>query len=128
MNSPFLNISDSEIILSKESKSNCWNYVLSAIHWILQKLMALFTFTLYIRVILQTNQFILLSWVSEIYYFEFSGTKRIISSIIAFFAFIGWVAVIVGMVFLTLSKDFDKFSESPEKRSRFAHISSTEYL
>ena len=94
----------------------------SFIHWILQKLMVFFTFTLYIRIILQTNQFILLSWVSEIYQFNFSGTKRIISTTIAFLVFIAWITIIVIMVLLTLSKDVYKFSESPEKRSKFAHL------
>ena len=109
-------------VLPKESKSNCENCLLLIIHRILQKLMVLFTFTLYIRVILETNQFILLSSVSEIYHFNFSGTKRIVSTSIAFLAFIGWVATIVGMVLLALSKDVGKFSESPEKRSKFAHL------
>ena len=72
-------------LLTKESKSNCWGYLLSGIHWIFQKLMVFFTFALYIRIILETNQFILISWVSEIYQFNFSGTKRIISTTICIF-------------------------------------------
>ena len=106
------------IVLSKESKSNCWNYVLSVIHWILQKLMIFFTFALYIRIILETNQFILVSWVSEIYQFNFSGVKRIISTIIALLAFIGWITIIVITFLFTLSKEVDKFSESTEKKKQ----------
>ena len=84
--------------------------------------MVLFTFTLYIRTILEINQFILISWVSEINSFNFSETRRIISTTIAFLAFIGWIATIVGMILFALSKDNDKFSEAPEKRSRFANM------
>ena len=80
--------------------------------------MVLFTFTLYIRTILEINQFILISWVSEINSFNFSETRRIISTTIAFLAFIGWIAIIAGMILLALSKDNDKFSESPEKKKQ----------
>ena len=109
-------------LLSKESKSNCWSKVLFRIHWILQKLMVFFTFALYIRTILQTNQFILVSWISEIYQFNVFGVKRIISTSIAFLVLISWIIIIVITFLLTLSKDADKFSESPDKRSKFAQL------
>ena len=110
------------IVLSKESKSNCWSYVLSGIHRILQKGMILFKFALYIRTILQTNQFILISWVSEIYNFNLSETKRIISTVVAFLVLIVWIVIIVITIILTLSKDAYKLSESPDKRNKFAHL------
>ena len=109
-------------VLTKESKSNCWSYVLLGIHKILQKLMILFTFTLYIRIILQTNQFILISWVSEIYQFNFYGTKRKISTIIAFLTFIVWITIVVFTFLLIWFKDVNKLSESPEKWSKFASL------
>ena len=109
-------------ILPKESKSNFLNRVLLFIHSNLQKLMVLYTFTLYIRMILETNQFILISSVSEIYHFDISETKRIISISVAFLAFIWWLALIIGMVLFAFSKDADKFSEHSEKRSKFAHL------
>ena len=68
------------------------------------------------------NQFILVSWVSEIYQFNFSEVKRIISTIITFLILIGWIAIIVITFLFTLSKDIDKFSESPKKRNKFAHL------
>ena len=111
-----------QILLTKESKSNCWSYVLLGIHKILQKLMILFTFTLYIRIILQTNQFILISWVSEIYQFNFYGTKRKISTIIAFLTFIVWITIVVFTFLLTWFKDVDRLSESSEKWSKFANL------
>ena len=110
------------LVLSKESKSDCWNKILLNIHWVLHKLMIFFTFALYIRVILQTNQFILISWVSEIYQFNFYGTKRIISFIIAFLVFITWIIIIFITILLTLSKDTYEFSESLDKTSKFAQL------
>ena len=132
-------------VLSKESKSNCWSTVLLNIHRILHKLMIFFTFALYIRIILQMNQFILISWVSETYQFNFYEIKRIISFIIAFLALVTWVAIIFITILLTLSKEAYEFSESPvhvctsplppgglgggtdvnnlqKKRGRFAHL------
>ena len=84
--------------------------------------MILFTFALYIRVILQTNQFILISWVSEIYQFNFYGTKRIISIIIALFVFIAWIAIIAITIILTWSNDAYKLYESPDERSKFEQL------
>ena len=110
------------LVLPKESKSNCWSYVLSVFCWILQKLMKFFTFALYIRIILQTNQFALISWVSEIYLFNFSETKRVISTIIAILVLIAWISIIVITILLTWSKDAYKLSESPDKRSKLDHI------
>ena len=109
-------------LLAKESKSNCWNYVLLCIHWFLQKKMVLFTFALYIRIILETNQFILITWVSEIYQFNFNETKRIISIIIAFLILIAWMAVIVITILFTLSNDAYKISKPQDKRGKFVQL------
>ena len=109
-------------LLPKESNSDCLNITLSAIHLILQKLMVFFTFALYIRVILETNQFILVSWVSEIYHLNFSETKRIISFIFAFLVLIAWIVVIVITILLTLSKNAYQLPESQDKRSKFDHL------
>ena len=110
------------LVLAKESKLNCWSYLLTCIHWFLQKLMVLFTFALYIRIILQSNQFILIAWVSEIYQFNFNETKRKISIIISLLILIAWIALIVITTLFTFSKDVNKISESQDKRSKFAHL------
>ena len=110
------------LILSKESKSNCCTYVLSGIHWILQKLMIFLTFALYIRIILQTNQFTLISWVSEISFFNISGTKRMISTIFALFVLIVWIAIVIFTILLSFSEDAYKISESPDKRRKCDHL------
>ena len=110
------------LVLAKESKLNCWGYVLSCIHWFLQKLMELFTFALYIRIILQSNQFILIAWVSEMYQFNFNETKRKISIIIAFLIFIAWMVLIVITILFIFSQEANKLSESQDKRSKFANL------
>ena len=109
-------------LLAKESKLNFWSYLLSCIHWFLQKLMELFTFALYIRIILESNQFILIAWVSEMYQFNFNETKRKFSIIIAFMILIAWIALIVITILFTLSNSANKLSESQDKRSKFAHL------
>ena len=109
-------------LLPKESKLNCWGYLLSCIHWFLQKLMELFTFALYIRIILESNQFILIAWVSEMYQFNFNETKRKISIIIAFLILIAWIALILITILFAFSNNANKLSESPDKISKFAHL------
>ena len=109
-------------LLAKESKLNFWSYLLSCIHWFLQKLMELFTFALYIRIILESNQFILIAWVSEMYQFNFNETKRKFSIIIAFLILIAWIALIVITILFTLSNSANKLSESQDKRSKFANL------
>ena len=84
--------------------------------------MILLTFALYIRVILEWNQYILISWVSEIYHFNCSSAKRIFSIIIAFLVLIVWMAIIVFMIFLSIFKDANKTPEIPVQRSKFAHL------
>ena len=110
------------LVLAKESKLNFWSYLLSCIHWFLQKLMELFTFALYIRIILESNQFILIAWVSEMYQFNFNETKRKFSIIIAFLILIAWIALIVITILFTLSNSANKLSESQDKRSKFANL------
>ena len=108
--------------LWNESKSNCWNHILSLTHWFLKKLVVLFAFAMYIRIILETNQYILISWVSEIHQFNILGIKRIISISIAFLTFSVWMAIILIIFLFALSKQSFQFSESQEKRNKFANL------
>ena len=105
----------------KENKSDCWNKCLSLVHLVLEKLMILFTFALYIRIILKTNQYILISWVSEIYFFNVSGTKRIISIAIAFLSLVAWIVMIATVIFFAWFQDYHQYND-PDKRNKFAHI------
>ena len=84
--------------------------------------MVLFTFALYIRIILKTNQYILVSWISEIYHFNTSETKRIISLVIAFFTLIAWIIMIITVILFVFIQNGDSLEESPDKRSKFAHL------
>ena len=108
--------------LKKTSKSDCWEYVLTIIHSILKKLMVLFTFALYIRIMLKTNQYILVSWISEIYHFNTSDTKRIISLVIAFITLLAWIIMIITVILFVFIQNEDSNEESPDKRSKFAHL------
>ena len=108
--------------LKKESQSDCWTKWLSFLHSILTKLMIFFTFALYIRIILKTNQYILTSWISEIYHFNYYGSKRIASIAIAFLTLIAWIVLIIATIVLAISKSAYSYLESPEKRSKFAQL------
>ena len=112
----------SEVFKKKESQSDGWTKWLTFVHFVLKKLMILFTFALYIRIILKTNQFILTSWISEIYHFNFDGSKRKASIVIAFLTLIAWIILIIVTIVLAVSKSVFSNSESPEKRSKFAHL------
>ena len=117
-----MNIAILQKFLNKTSKSDCWEYVLTIIHSILKKLMVLFTFALYIRIILKTNQYILVSWISEIYHFNTSDTKRIISLVIAFITLLAWIIMIITVILFVFIQNEDSLEESPDKRSKFAHL------
>ena len=71
---------------------------------------------------MKTNQYILTSWISEIYHFNHSGSKRIASLAIAFLTLIAWIVLIIATTFLAISKSADSYPESPEKRSKFAQL------
>ena len=84
--------------------------------------MILFAFAMYIRIILNTNQYILVSWVSEMYHFNISGVKRIISLVISFISLIAWIAMIIIVIFFVFIQNKDSEEESPDKRNKFAHL------
>ena len=84
--------------------------------------MILFTFAMYIRIILSTNQYILISWVSEMYHFNISGAKRIISLVISFIFLVAWIAMIIIVIFFVFIQNKDNEEESQDKRSKFAHL------
>ena len=109
-------------LLAKESKYNCWKCILKITHWVLNKLMVLFTFALYIRIILKTNQYVLISWISEIYHFNLTGMKRLLSFVIAFISLFAWIAMIVAVILFAFILDEDRNQESPDKRSKFAQL------
>ena len=106
----------------KESKSNFWSSILNLIHFILKKIMIVLTFAMYIRMILITSQYILLSWIAEVYYLNHSETKRIISIVIAFLTLTGLIVLFVISVFYAFAKDFNKYYQSESKGNKFIHL------
>ena len=109
-------------LLKKESQSDGWTKWLTFVHFVLKKLMVLFTFALYIRIILKTNQFILTSWISEIYHFNYDGSKRKASIVIAFLTLIAWIILIIATIVLAVSKSAFSNSESPEKKKQICTV------
>ena len=87
------------------------------INWIFGKLVILYTFGIYIRAVMNMNQFILVSSISEIYHFNISNTKRIISYAIAVIVFVIWIFIIwiiAGLVYFQ--------EESKERRNKWAQL------
>ena len=109
-------------LLMKESKSECWTKLLSIFHMILTKLEVFFTFALYIRIVLKINQYILISWLSEIYNFDYDGFKRTASITFAFLTLFAWIVLIIVTIYLAISKSAFSFPESPDKRSKFEQL------
>ena len=87
------------------------------VNWIFEKLVILYTFGIYIRAVMNMNQFILVSSISEIYHFNISNTKRIISYAIAVIIFVIWILIIwiiAGLVYFQ--------EESKERRNKWAQL------
>ena len=61
-------------------------------HKVYQKVYEIFTLTIYIRLLLESYQFLLLSSWSEIYAFEYSNSSKIISSVLAIIGLLIWIA------------------------------------
>ena len=62
---------------------------------VFNKVFQLFTYTIYVRLILESNQFILLSSFSELRIWSSSNNSKTISLIIAFIASLSWISFIV---------------------------------
>ena len=108
--------------LIKENKSNWWNYILRAVHWILNKLMTFWTFALYIRIILKINQYVLICSISEIYHFDHSDAKRIVSLVIALIFLFFWITMIIIVIIFFIIKYKDSNQDSQDKSNKFAHL------
>ena len=101
----------------KWCKEENQSWALKVTKWTLSKLSLLFEFALYIRIILKINQYLLISSISEIYHFNYSNIKRIISLIISLFVFILWLCIILFvLIFVFLKEDITK------NRNKFAQL------
>ena len=62
---------------------------------IFEKIYQLFAFTIYLRLILEASQFLMLSWFEELKSWNVSNASRIISLWIAMFATLIWISLII---------------------------------
>ena len=71
------------LLLSKlmptEVSEGRWKLIKSLSIKFINRLLIIFTFGWYIRYIFETNQYVLISWINEIYSFKISDSKRILS-------------------------------------------------
>ena len=75
----------------------------SIITWVLNKIILIMTYGYYIRFILQTNQYLLISSIHEIYTMDVIKTTKIISYIFAWFLLFGFLFIVGFITYLSLS-------------------------
>ena len=85
-----------------ETRSN-WRWYTSTCLWVLNKVLLIMTYGYYIRFILQTNQFLLISSMYEIYTLDTSSTPKILSLIFAFFVLFACFSLVGIVMYLSLS-------------------------
>ena len=83
----------------------------------MKKIVIIFTYGYYIRFILETNQFLLLSSMNEVYTMNTSDSVNILSLLFAWFVLSSWIFLIAIVTYLSLSsyevsqKDHSKIEE-----------------
>ena len=104
-------------ILSRYRVNRSSSYTLKILKWIIFKFYVIMSFSLYIRLTLETNQYLLISWLEEIKHANTSSQYRTISLMAAILVFLKWLAVIFATIYLSWSsykiieKEHNKLSE-----------------
>ena len=80
-----------------------WWYPLRLVGWIIDKVVIMLTYSIYIRFILQATQFWLVACIYEIYMFNFSQNYHIISFVFAVILLSGILAIIGFVIYLSFS-------------------------
>ena len=97
-------------------KPERWALTTKVQRWWFKKLIILMTFAIYIRAIMSFNQYLLISSVFEVYYFNTSTTNQTISLVIAFIILILWVLLIL---FIAILVYYQKEYENNSKYAQF---------
>ena len=97
-------------------KPEKWILITKIQRWWFKKLIILMTFTIYIRAIMNFYQYLLISSVFEVYYFNTSTTNKIISLVIAIIILILWVLLIL---FIAILAYYKTETENNSKYSQF---------
>ena len=82
------------------------------------KLFIILTFDLYIRYIFETNQYVLISWINEMFSFITSEPKRIVSRLFSIFVFWMCLCLIICVSLLSISS----YEVTKNKHNRFGEI------
>ena len=90
-------------LLNRWENINWWKIFISSFIWVLSKVLLIMTYGYYIRFILQTNQFLLISSMHEIYTLDTTNTPKIISLVFALFMLLACLALIGIVMYLSLS-------------------------
>ena len=90
-------------LFKKWETNNIWKICISTCSWILNKTLLIMTYGYYIRFIMQTNQFLLISSMNEIYTLHTTSTPKILSLIFAFFVLFACFSLVGIVMYLSIS-------------------------
>ena len=105
-------------LTQNNESEGCCKYFKAIAKKIMNKLFIILTFGWYIRYILETNQYILISTVNEIYSFDLSDPKRVTSLVFAFWVVLLCLALIIFVFWLS----FSSYEISEEDHSKLEEI------
>ena len=80
-----------------------WGWLVKIMIWIIEKIYNLLSFSYYIRVALEVNQFLLICSVYEIYIFNTSQPFRVVSFAFAILILISWIFILALAINLSMS-------------------------
>ena len=80
-----------------------WGWIVKILVWIADKIYNLLSFSYYIRVALEINQYLLICSVYEIYSFNTSQPFRIVSLAFAIMILISWFSILILAIYLSMS-------------------------
>ena len=91
------------ILMPTEAPEGRWKFIKRVSIKLVNRLFAILTFGWYIRYILETNQYVLISWINEVYSFTISDSQRTIS--LLFSILVSWLCLclIICVSLLSLS-------------------------
>ena len=90
-------------LLTKWNPRTHWLLLWKITKWIVDKLYRIFTFSYYIRFLLEMNQYMLISSIYEIYSFDTSKGLKIASLVFAMVVWVLWMLILIVSLYLSLS-------------------------
>ena len=109
-----LSVIVANILLNKWEVKGKWAKPFKTLRWLTQKVFMILTFGYYIRTVIESYQFLLVSSVSEINSFNVKSSSHISSLVVAFMILIVWL--IFAVISFALKSAFNPKSESEHNK------------